>query len=61
MRVELEHHNSPLIRDSHGFYEVIKVSRIHCALRTLGLSRDAKYLSSKGRLSIPERDYSHMQ
>ena len=55
MRVE-----SQLIRDSHGFYVLIKVSRVHCALRTLVLSIDAKYLSSKGRLWILKRD-SHMQ
>ena len=61
MRVELKHdYNNiiPLIRDSHGFCVVI--TQVHCALRTLRLTRDAKYLSSKGRLWILERD-SYMQ
>ena len=46
-----------MIRYSHGFCVVIKVSRVHCAFRTLELSKDEKYLTSKVRLWILKRDF----
>ena len=34
------------------FCVIIKDSRVYCALRTLGLSRDENYLSSRSRLWV---------
>ena len=34
------------------FYVIIKDSQVYCALRTLGLSRDENYLSSRSRLWV---------
>ena len=63
MRFELDMFrasHSPLTRNSHGSYVVIRVSWVHCAFRVLGLSRDAKYLYPRSRLWVIERD-PHMQ
>ena len=35
---------------------VIMASRVYYALKALGLSKDAKYLSSMGRMWVIERD-----
>ena len=69
----VEHHISPLTRDSHGFCVLIRVSWAYCAFKVLRLStdqkkkkevlrlsREAKYLNPRSRLWVIERD-PHMQ
>ena len=63
MRVKLDMGRTshlPYFRDIHGSFVVDYISRVYCALRALGLSRDAKYLSPRRRMWVIERD-SHVQ